>query len=156
MDCFFKTPEGRFNFRVGAIILHQNNLLMVKSHFIPSYYSVGGRVHLHESTDQAVLREAEEETGIRFKIDRLGFIHENFFALEETGEIFHEFCLFYYLTPLQDISKVKRYTVEGSVEEELVWLPIDRLEDFLIYPEFFKTELLAPEYFVKQIISQRT
>lgn len=155
MDCAFTTAEGRFNLRVGAIILHDGKILMVRSHGNPYYYSVGGRVRLHESTKEAVIREAIEETGIRFDIDRLGFIHENFFVLEETGEIFHEFCLFYYLTALQDVNQVNTSTVEGSIEEELVWLPVNRLDDFMIYPEFFRSELLAPNVSVKHIISQR-
>jgi len=34
MDCTFKTEEGKFNYRVGAIIIHDNKLLMVKNNMI--------------------------------------------------------------------------------------------------------------------------
>ena len=39
------------------------------------YYSVGGAVNLHESTEGAVLREACDLTGNRYKNDRLCCIH---------------------------------------------------------------------------------
>ena len=79
MDLTFKTEQGRFNYRVGAIIIQNGKLLMVKNKILPYYYTVGGRVKMNETSEEAVLREVFEETGVHFEIDRLGFIHENFF-----------------------------------------------------------------------------
>ena len=45
------------------------------------YYSVGGGVHLNETAEEAVIREVFEETGIHYEVDRLVFIHENFFQV---------------------------------------------------------------------------
>jgi len=42
-DLTFETQYGRFNYRVGAIIIDDGKLLMVKNPNSPYYYSVGGR-----------------------------------------------------------------------------------------------------------------
>lgn len=45
MDLTFQTLEGRFNYRVGAIIINNGNILVDKNHESTYFYSVGGRVH---------------------------------------------------------------------------------------------------------------
>ena len=44
MDLTFHTPQGRFNFRVGAIIIRDEKVLLVKNPEVPYLYTVGGRV----------------------------------------------------------------------------------------------------------------
>ena len=63
-DIVFDAAESRFNYRVGAIIIDSGKILMVKNvdNFISFYYTVGGRVRLDESAEEAVLRESFEET----------------------------------------------------------------------------------------------
>lgn len=43
-------------------------------------YSVGGRIKFGETAEEAVIREVLEETSVRVAVDRLGFIHENYFC----------------------------------------------------------------------------
>lgn len=157
MDLTFKTEYGRFNYRVGAIIIENNKLLMVKNEIAPYYYSVGGRVKLNEDSESAVLREVKEETGVDFEIDRLGFICENFF-IEEISKIrFHEIGFYYFMNRskeskllFNDFADDDFY--EGSSKNRLVWLPLDSLKDTYLYPEFLKTELLKKQKGIKHII----
>jgi len=51
---------------------------MMKNSRDSYYYSIGGRVHLHETMEEAIIREVYEETGVLLEIDRMGYIHENF------------------------------------------------------------------------------
>ena len=46
MDITFHTSEGRFNYRVCAIFLHQNKVLAMRDERSPYYYLPGGRVAL--------------------------------------------------------------------------------------------------------------
>ena len=55
MDITFRTPEGRFNYRVCAVILNGEYLLAMKDERSPYYYLPGGRVMLHETAEEAVL-----------------------------------------------------------------------------------------------------
>lgn len=141
MDLTFKTDYGYFNYRVGGIIINDNKILMVKNSNNDYYYSVGGRVKFGETARCAIVREAKEETGLDFEIERLAFIHENFFVEESKGN-YHELAFFYLLKPLEDLSKIKcESTTENGISETLEWLDIDSLEKYKLFPSFYKTEL---------------
>lgn len=79
MDCGFTNGDRWFRYRAAAIIIEDGEVLFVKNELESYYYSVGGGVHLGEKAEDAVIREVFEETGILYEIDRLAFIHENFF-----------------------------------------------------------------------------
>ena len=79
-DMTVPCEEGFINIRVGAIIMKNGKLLMVGNDFHTEYlYSVGGRIQFGETAEEAVVREVMEETGVKMEVDRLGFIHENYF-----------------------------------------------------------------------------
>ena len=92
MDLTFKTQKGKFNYRVGAIIIKDGKLLMVRNTGSDYYYSVGGRVKFDEDSENAVIRETAEETGAKMSVDRLIAIHENFFTEKEH---YHEISFYY-------------------------------------------------------------
>ena len=46
MDCTFKTPEGKFNLRVGAVITDGKRVLVSKDGSHSFYWVTGGRVKL--------------------------------------------------------------------------------------------------------------
>lgn len=154
MDTTFKTPEGTFNYRVGAIILDGTKALMAYDSRHKQYYSVGGRVHFGESSEQAVLREVYEETGVRAEIDRLGFVHETFFEID--GMPFHELAFFYYIKPF-DYGKIDFEAVKCDGEsEKILWVDLKDeafFEGKMFFPEFFKTELLSDSREIKHIIT---
>ncbi|MTI68005.1 MAG: NUDIX domain-containing protein [Firmicutes bacterium] len=154
MDCTFKTEQGRFNYRVGAIIIHENKVLMVKNSRDPYYYSVGGRVHMHESMEQAIKREVYEETGIMFEIDRMGYIHENFFVLDHTGEKFHELWVYYYMKPLENYILKCESLTEGGIKEYLEWIPLNDIKNYEVYPQFFKDETLTSRNDIVHIVNR--
>ena len=151
-DCTFKTAEGRFNYRVGAIILNKTNILMAYNRNFKQYYTVGGRIKLHETSEEAVIREVREETGVEAEIDRLGFIQENFFKID--GVPFHELSFFYYIKPF-DYSTINFNSIKcDGAAEELRWVDLNDLPDCEFYSEFFKTELLNPSNTLKHFINR--
>lgn len=94
-DLCVKMQDGILNIRVGAIIIKDGKFLMVENDRFDHMYSVGGRLKFGETTEEAVVREVYEETGVKMEIDRLGFIHENFFpgdSLAKRGNVVHESC----------------------------------------------------------------
>ena len=144
-DITLQADNGYFNYRVGAVILYENNVLMVKNDNYPYYYSVGGRVKFEETSENAVLREAYEETHLHFEIDRLAFIHENFFIGGfKNDQPFHEIALFFLMKPHSSIQNIKCESVGADgAKESLHWLPIETLLNYPVFPAFFKTELKA-------------
>jgi len=124
---------------------------MVKNNLQSHYYSVGGKVKWGETSQEAVIREVFEETGIWMEVKRLAFIHENFFG--ENGTPHHEIS-FYYLMEECDLDDlvVSSITSEGF-HETLHWLSEDELNQHEIYPEFFRNELDHTEEGVKHYIT---
>jgi len=143
MDCTFKADEGRFRYRAAAIIIENGCVLMAKNDLDEHYYSVGGAVKLNESSQEAVIREVFEETGINYEVDRLAFIHENFYKgiVNDDNLKCHELSFYYLMKPKgnQDLND-NSYVYDG-VRERMFWLPIDKLNDYYLYPLFFKDKL---------------
>ena len=133
--------DGILNIRAGAIIMKDGKLLMVGND--RNYlYSVGGRLKFGETAAEAVVREVFEETGVKMEIDRLGFVHENYFygdAPSNQNKLIYEISFFFYMKVPDTFAPVSDSFTEGNSKERLVWVALD--EDIQIYPEFFKTEL---------------
>jgi len=149
-DLTFKVASDVFNYRVGAIIINNGKILMVKDTGYPYYYTVGGRVKFGESSGEAVVRECFEETGVRFEIDRLAFVHENFFKEQRGSSLFHEIAFFYLMKAPKGEIYVK--SVTDHANEGLDWLSIDALADEKIFPAFFKTKLQNAEISFEHIV----
>ena len=127
-DLTFRTEYGRFNYRVGAIILHEGRLLLMRNPEAPYVYSVGGRVKFDETTAEAVVREAREETGITLEIDRPLAFQEQFFEEEVTGEHVHEIAVYYLMKDSDALTELRCESVtERGVSEELFWLPLEEI-----------------------------
>ena len=142
MDLTFQTPYGRFNYRVGAIILHDGKILLMRNPEAPYIYSVGGRVNYNETTEEAVLREVMEETGVKLDVDRPVFFHEQFFDEEVTGEHFHEVAVYYLMKDSADLENLRcRSVTERGMSEELIWIPLDELEQYNVVPVSIAKEL---------------
>ena len=83
------------------IILKDGKFLMAGNDRDDYLYSVGGRLQFGETAEEAVVREVEEETGRRLEVDRLGFVHENYFYGDvpgvNAGKLVYEVSLFFYM-----------------------------------------------------------
>lgn len=146
MDIGYRKPIGEFRFRACAIIIENGCVLMAKNDRDDYYYSVGGAVKQNESSSDAVVREVFEETGLHYEIDRLAFIHENFFT-SNNGENgadlpFHEVAFYYLMKPKGIKSKITAESYSDSnIPEHMEWLPIDKYSTYNAYPQFFIDKL---------------
>ena len=64
-DCAFTKENHWFRYRTGGLIVYENKMLFVKSKIGNYYYTIGGGVHLGESSECCVEREIYEEAGMR-------------------------------------------------------------------------------------------
>ncbi|EDS77846.1 hydrolase, nudix family [Clostridium botulinum C str. Eklund] len=152
MDCGFKNESGWFRYRAGAIIIEDGCVLFAKNELDPYYYSIGGGVHLGEKAEDAVKREVFEETGIAYEVDRLAFIHENFFQGSGTldGLKCHEIS-FYFLMKSRGTKELNIYS--QGVREYMHWLPINKLKNYVAYPSFFADKLVNLKDCVEHIVT---
>lgn len=153
-DITVRVGNGMVNLRVGAIITKGNRVLMVKNSRDDWYYSVGGRIKVGETSEQAIVREVFEELGVSMEIDRLGFIHENYFygtLGDNIGRQIYELCFFYYMKVPDGFEPFCRSVTGDGYPETIEWVPFDTYKT--IYPTFFKTELTNPSNEIKHIVS---
>lgn len=141
MDCTFKNKDGIFNFRVGAIIEDSGKILMVRVPGQAHYYSVGGRVRLNETIEDAVIREVFEETGVKIGSEdmSLAYIHENFFTVENSR--YHEISIYFRVKTNEEMLKIEngQLTFDGPDGEYLKWVDVKNEREYIVYPEFYKT-----------------
>lgn len=143
-DCGFKRGNKWFRYRVGAIIIEEGCVLLAYNNVSDYYYSVGGGVHHGESSRDAVLREVFEETGVRYEVDRLAFIHENFFHDDQftlKGLDCHELSFYYIMKPRGTRELPEHKSLSQCGDERVAWIPIDKLGDVKMFPTFYKDRL---------------
>ncbi len=153
-DLCVKTEGGILNIRVGAIIIRNDEFLMVENDRDEHLYSVGGRIKFGETAEEAVVREVFEETGVKMEVDRLGFVHENFFpgdSMAKRGSVVHEISFYFYMKVPEAFEPLCMSFTEDNVKEHLVWIKTDHTKKY--YPEFFSTELKNPSYTIKHFVT---
>ena len=154
-DMTVSCGDGIINIRVGAIILKDGKILMAGNLARDSYlYSVGGRLRFGETAEEAVIREVLEETGVRLEVDRLGFVHENYFygdGPSNRGRLIYELSFYYYMKVPDDFAPACGSFTEDGQKEFLQWIEPDAPVKY--YPEFFRTELIHPEHTVKHFVT---
>ncbi len=153
-DMVAECEDGLINIRVGAIIMKDGKFLMVGNDRADYLYSVGGRVKFGETAEQAIVREVYEETGVKLEIDRLGFIHEDYFygdSQAKKGKLVYEICFYFYMKVPESFEPMSTDFTEDEAREFLVWVAPD--EKRVIYPEFFRTELSSPKSGVIHLVT---
>ena len=155
MDCGFTKEELWFRYRAGAIIVEQDCVLFACNEREDYFYSIGGGVHHGETAEDAVLREVLEETGVRYEIDRLAVIHENFFN-ENTGSLkglqCHEIS-FYFLMKPRGTQELRSNSMTQGVKEEMRWIPIKDLDQYKAFPTFLKDYLSKEHAGIEHIVT---
>jgi len=153
-DMCVACEDGILNIRAGAIIMKDGKVLMVGNDRSDYLYSVGGRIKFGETAEEAVVREVFEETGVKMEIDRLGFVHENYFygdAPSNFGKLIYEISFFFYVKVPEDFAPISESFTEDNCRENLKWISVE--EEAQIYPAFFRTELENPVNTVKHFVT---
>lgn len=154
VDLTFSVKQGIFNYRVGAVIIHDGKLLLMKNDEEPYYYTVGGRVRFNETTEETVLREVREEIGIDLEIDRFLFFQEQFFDGKVTGTHVHELGVYYLMKDSPALENLVCHSVTArGAAEGIFWIPLEEAASCYIVPESVAARLLDlplhPEHLIE-------
>lgn len=154
-DCCFTRENKWFRYRAAAIIIENGCVLFAGNEKASYFYSIGGGVHMGETAEDAVKREVFEETGIHYEIDRLAFIHENFFEDSECFEGLecHEIA-FYFLMKPRGTQELDSHSMTQGVKETMYWLPLEDLDKYKAFPAFFAEKLKNLSTGIEHIVTR--
>ncbi|WLR57487.1 NUDIX hydrolase [Mesobacillus subterraneus] len=152
MDTTFYIEKAVFNYRVAAVMIVDNHVLIHKQVKDEHWALPGGRVELLEDSQTSVVREVKEELGIDVKVEKLLWFTENIF--DYNNKNYHEIGLYFQVSPLNISFNFHKEEFYGEEGEQLVyqWVPISSLEKIKLYPEFIRTSLSelpeAPQHLI--------
>lgn len=136
-----KTERLNFKFRVSGIVIKDNKVLVVDMDDSGFLCLPGGYVELGETTEEACIRELEEEVGKKFKINEYCGVIENFFKNKFNKNI-HEISFYYTLVPTQELDTNNFTLMENDkgniIKLDFKWIDINEIDNFDIRPEFLK------------------
>ena len=144
MDISFRHENGKFNYRVCAMIIDRGRILAMHDERSPYYYLPGGRVMLGETAEHAVIRETAEELGVTPRIVRPLWLNQAFFTEDVDGIRYHELCVYFLMdiSGTDILSRGEKFTTrEGGRTNTFEWLAFERLEGEYFYPKFLKKDI---------------
>jgi len=139
----FDHGEGRFNHRVAGVAFSDGRVLLHRGECDDFWSMPGGRVHLLEPSNEALVREMREELLTEVRVERLLWAVENFFRHE--SRYYHELG-FYYLMSLHPDSAPCRARgpfegIDDTVKIIFQWFDLGLLGTLPIYPTFLREGL---------------
>ncbi|GIK43029.1 MAG: DNA mismatch repair protein MutT [Chloroflexota bacterium] len=138
-DISFKTGLYTFNYRVAALIEHQERYLFTTTPEIDFWFLPGGRVKAGESALEAIARELQEELGITAQSPQLLWTVENFFTLG--GERYHEVSFYFAVSPGPEIDFMGQESFSRDSAWEFRWFDLAAIQALDVRPPFLKWKL---------------
>ncbi len=115
---------------VGGIIIHSGKVLLVKRKVDPyaGHWSIpGGAIEIGETARSAVVREVEEESGLRVEPVRVVDIYDN--IVESAGRIRYHYTIIDYMCRY-----ISGSPTAGSDVEDARWVTLPGLDDYELTP----------------------
>ena len=153
MDWLF-TDENRIcHVRVAGLLLRDNKILVQKVKDKNEYAILGGHLQFGETTEQALVREYQEEIGAEIICKRLLWTEENFW--QWNGKDAHNLSFYYLIDLCENTVLPDKFTsLKDNGNVVFGWMPVEELDNINNYPQFLKKEIQDlsdhPKHFVSR------
>lgn len=126
----------RFEVIVRAIIVMDGRVLFQRNLDGGELALPGGHIEKGETVKQTLIRELEEETGLKIFVGKLVYINENYF--EQEGEEVHEIGFYFLASVIGDVPD-RIESKEGHID--FWFVNLDEIAQKDVYPTFLRTVL---------------
>ena len=143
----YQVPADELTFRpaVYGIIIKGNKVLLSKQW--DGYDFPGGGIDLGESTEQALIREVKEETGLDVKMGKILHCNHSFFKLPFLGNYVHSIRLYYECVIVGgEVSTEFLNDQEKQYATKPEWIDINKIKDIKIYSSGDMSEVLEENF----------
>lgn len=142
-DLTLSVDGGNLQCRAAGILIREERLLALWYPPGGFYYLPGGRMRFGETAEQAILRECAEELQEPVTVQRPLWVLQNFFTCESKGIPYQEFG-FYFLVECPALPNGPFTRQEENQELIFEWIPLDKLKEIRLVPDYIKHRLMKP------------
>jgi ADP-ribose pyrophosphatase YjhB (NUDIX family) len=149
----FDLKNGRFNYRVAAVIIRDNKILLHVQNDVDYWTLPGGRCEFGESSETAIRREVREELNTDCTVETLLWVVENFFQHE--GKRYHEISFYYKLVLPETCAycSIDNFLIhDGNTKVQFRWRNMDEISSLAVKPSFLRHGLKSLPSSVEHII----
>ncbi len=154
-DWLFATDEYICDLRTVGVLIRDNKILVQRDRDGNEFALPGGHVKIGETLENGLIREYKEETDADISCECLLWSEECFWNWN--GKQAHNIA-FYYLIELcegSDIPDTGEFVShKDNCNVVLGWMPIDKIHEVIIYPEFLKKEIYNRNEHPKHFVSK--
>ncbi len=149
MDISFNFEESSFNYRVAGVIKYNNKILAERKNDVKHLCLMGGRVHLNETSIEAIKREIKEETNYDTEYVRSVGLIENFYISKYTNKLCHEILIIHELEFKNQEAYLKEEIINNEEKDnaKFVWIDIEELKKLDLKPEEFIKNIDNKEFY---------
>jgi len=140
-DWLFSENNQICGFRAAGVLIRGDKLFVQREKGSDEYALPGGHVKIGETSEDALIREYKEETGVDITCNRLIWVEESFW---NWGRKSAHTIVFYHLISLENESEITDEYFElhkDNCNVLLQWVPIDEVKNLTIYPNFIKNKI---------------
>ncbi|HUA32533.1 MAG TPA: NUDIX domain-containing protein [Candidatus Binataceae bacterium] len=150
----FSSGGAGFTYRVGAIIIRDDHVLLMRNLAEDYWFVPGGRVEIGEPAEKALAREIAEELNVTASVERLIWINENFFRAGQTYQ--HELALYFSVAIPAEVHSDLSMTFYADEADgsrfEVAWHRTKTLKDIYLVPSFLSEALTNIPGSVRHVI----
>ena len=135
-DILFDVDGVLFSYRVGGVLIKNNKILLTKGG--DDYSLPGGHSQIGEASQETIVREFKEETGLDVEPLNVISTYENFWKWDEKN--CHQLCIYYRLKMINENQKL--VPNPDTKETKYIWIELKQLNNINLYPIGISDQIL--------------
>ncbi|MBQ6730651.1 MAG: NUDIX domain-containing protein [Bacilli bacterium] len=135
-DILFDVDGVLFSYRVGGVLIRDNKILLTKGG--DDYSLPGGHSQIGETSQETIIREFKEETGLDVEPLNVISTYENFWKWGDKN--CHQLCIYYRLKMINENQEL--IPNPDTNDTKFIWLELEELKNISLYPIGISVQIL--------------